>query len=470
MPSRTGFPDHFLWGVATSAYQIEGSPLADGASPSIWHRFSHTPGATHGGDTGDVACDHYRRYREDVALMRDLGIPAYRFSLSWGRLLRDGRGPANPPGLDFYSRLIDLLLAAGIRPMVTLCHWDLPAALDDLGGWRHRDSIDWFADYAELAFRAYGDRVDLWATFNEPWMMSDAGYLKGLHAPGHRDPGEAVRAAHHLLCAHGAAVERFRAGPGGAIGLVVNLEPKHPATDAAADAAAAARAGAYMNRHYLDPLFLGHYPEELPAMFGDAWPRWEIEDFARIRQPIDFLGVNYYSRGIVRDDPASPPARARSILPEHAPRTAMGWEIHPDGLREILEWVKARYGDLPLYVTENGAAFDDPPAGLGGPIEDAPRVEYLRDHLSATRTALANGVDVRGYFAWSLLDNFEWQYGYAKRFGLVHVDFTTQRRTPKRSALFYRDVIRSHGGAIGPNPAAGTVSGSGPHSRGACAP
>ena len=292
MPSPSSFPDDFLWGVGTSAYQIEGSPLADGASPSIWHRFSHLPGSTHGGDTGDVACDHYRRYREDVALMRDLGVQAYRFSLSWGRLLRDGRGPVNAPGLDFYSRLIDLLLAGGVRPMVTLCHWDLPAALDDLGRWTHRDSIHWFADHSDLAFRSYGDRVDLWATFNEPWMMSDAGYLQGIHAPGLRDAGEAALAAHHLLCARGAAVERFRAGRHGAIGLVVNLEPKHPATADPRDAEAAARAGAYMNRLYLDPLVLGRYPEELPVMFGDAWPRSPAEDLLLIRQPIDFLGVN----------------------------------------------------------------------------------------------------------------------------------------------------------------------------------
>lgn len=454
MTTESGFPDGFLWGAATSAYQIEGSPLADGASPSIWHQFSHVPGSTHGGDTGDVACDHYRRYAEDVALMRDLGVQAYRFSLSWGRLLRDGRGPVNPRGLDFYSRLIDRLREAGIRPMVTLYHWDLPAALDHLGGWTSRDSIHWFADYAEVAFRALGDRVDLWATFNEPWMVSDAGYLQGIHAPGHRDPGEAARAAHHLLCAHGAAVERFRGGHAGAIGLVVNLEPMHPATDDASDAAAAARASAYMNRQYLDPLFLGRYPDELPEMFGDAWPRLADDDFRLIRQPIDFLGVNYYSRRLVRDDPAARPTRAGSIVPDLAPRTAMGWEIYPDGLREILDWVRGRYGHIPLYVTENGAAFMDDAPGPEGVIEDAPRVGYFREHLRATRAAIASGVDVRGYFAWSLLDNFEWQHGYAKRFGLVHVDFTTQKRTLKRSALFYRDVIRSRGAAALENPAA----------------
>ena len=444
------FPEDFLWGAATSAYQIEGSPLADGAGPSIWHRFAHAPGTVHGGDTGDVACDHYRRYREDVALMADLGLQAYRFSLSWGRLLPEGRGAVNPKGLDFYSRLIDGLLASGIRPLVTLYHWDLPAALDDLGGWVNRESVRWFADYADVAFRAYGDRVDLWATFNEPWMVSDAGYLRGFHAPGHESPTEAADVAHHLLCAHAAAVQRFRALGRGAIGLVVNLEPKHPATDDPRDRAAAARADAYMNRQYLDPVFLGRYPDELQGMFGEAWSGRAQEDLQFIRQPIDFLGVNYYSRGIVRHDAAARPTGAAPVPADGAPRTEMGWEVYPDGLRETLCWVKQRYGDIPLYVTENGAAFADPPVGPDGVVEDGLRVDYLRRHLRAARGAMELGVRLRGYFAWSLLDNFEWQYGYSKRFGLVHVDFATQQRTPKRSALFYREIIRTRGAALEP--------------------
>ncbi len=445
MPAIHRFPDGFLWGATTSAYQIEGSPLADGAGPSIWHRFSHARGTTQGGDTGDVACDHYRRWREDVALMGELGLNAYRFSLAWGRLRPSGRGATNSAGLDFYSRLIDLLLAAGIQPMVTLYHWDLPAALDDLGGWVNRDSVSWYADYAELAFRTYGDRVKLWATLNEPWMVSDAGYLRGFHPPGHRSAVEAAQVAHHLLLAHSAAVERFRGTARGAIGLVVNLEPKEPATDDPLDASAAARADAYMNRQYLDPVFFGRYPEELPAMFGEAWPRHDPADLERIRQPIDFLGINYYSRGIVRHDPAAPPVCASSVPAEDAPRTEMGWEIYPDGLRQILCWVKRRYGNLPLYVTENGAAFADPAPPAEGPIEDARRVDYLRRHLQAAHRAIELGVDLRGYFAWSLLDNFEWQHGYSKRFGLAHVDFATQKRALKRSAYFYREVIRSKG-------------------------
>jgi beta-glucosidase len=442
------FPSGFLWGAATSAYQIEGSPLADGAGPSTWHRFSHTPGKIKNGDTGDVACDHYRRWREDVALMRELGLNAYRFSISWARLLPGGRGKPNPAGRDFYSRLIDELLEAGIRPMATLYHWDLPAELDDAGGWVNRDSLHWFADYAETAFRAFGDRVPLWATFNEPWMTSDSGYRNGAHAPGHRSAPEAARVAHHILCGHGAAVERFRATARGEIGLVVNLEPKHPADDDARDAAATRRADAYMNRQYLDPIFFGAYPVELREMFGADWPQPDLRDFEWIQQPIDFLGVNYYSRGVTRDDPSDPPIRASRTSVAGAERTGIGWEVYPDGMREILAWVKSRYGEIPLYVTENGAAYEDP-SPEDGVVEDPRREAYLERHIDAVAAAIAEGVDVRGYFAWSLLDNFEWTYGYSQRFGLVHVDFATQQRTIKRSGLFYREVARSNGASLG---------------------
>jgi len=442
--ASTSFPRDFLWGAATSAYQIEGSPLADGASPSIWHRFSHTPGKVHGGDTGDVACDHYRRWREDVGWLRELGVNAYRFSISWGRFLSGGRGRPNPAGRDFYSRLIDALLEGGIRPVATLYHWDLPAELDDAGGWVARDSMHWFADYAEAAFQAFGDRVPMWATFNEPWMTSDSGYLRGVHAPGHHSAAEAALVAHHLLCAHGGAVQRFRSLRRGAIGVVVNLEPKHPASDDPRDAAAAVRADAYMNRQYLDPIFFGSYPVELRECFGADWPAHDERDFELIGQPIDFLGVNYYSRGVTRDDPSDLPMRApRASVPD-VERTGIGWEIYPDGLREILVWVKARYGDLPLYVTENGAAYEDP-GPAGDIVEDPPRVAYLRRHLAAARQAIAEGVDLRGYFAWSLLDNFEWGYGYSQRFGLLRVDFADQKRTMKRSGLFYREVARTNG-------------------------
>lgn len=447
------FPDDFLWGAATSAYQIEGSPLADGAGASIWHEFSHTPGRTRDGGTGDVACDHYRRYREDVALIGDLGLNAYRFSVSWSRVLPDGRGRVNPAGLGFYERLTDALLERGIEPMVTLYHWDLPAALDRLGGWLNPDSAEWFADYARSLFRALGDRVKLWVTLNEPWVVVDGGYLHGGLAPGQRNPFGAPHAAHNLLRAHGRAVQAYRAEGRHHIGLVVNLEPKYPATETVEDLNATMRADAYWNRYYLDPAFLGGYPPELPEIFGEAWPAFPDSDFDSIRQPLDFLGINYYSRQVVRHDPDDwPLAAARVPQPRHT-HTEMGWEVYPQGLTDILEWVAGRYGPLPLYVTENGAAFYDPPQAEGE-IDDPLRRRYLRDHLRAVLEARRKGIDLRGYFAWSLLDNFEWAHGYVPRFGLVHVDYATQRRTPKSSARFYADVIRSRGAALDPDRAA----------------
>ena len=359
------FPGDFLWGAATSAYQIEGSPLADGAGPSIWHRFAHTPGRTANGETGDVACDHYHRFRDDVALLDDLGLNAYRFSVSWSRILPVGRGTVNPRGLGFYDRLIDALLERRIQPVLTLYHWDLPAALDDLGGWLNPDSAHWFADYAGVLFRAFHDRVPLWTTLNEPWVVVDGGYVHGTLAPGYSTPESAPRVAHHLLRAHGAAVQAYRAEGrgGGRIGIVLNIEPKHAASDAPADVAAARRADAYMNRQYLEPVLGRSYPAELAEIFGPAWPAFPDADLRLIAQPIDFLGIN-------------------------------------------------------------------------------------RGHLRAALEAVRRGVNLRGYFAWSLLDNYEWSLGYSKRFGIVHVDFTTQRRTPKASARFYTDVVRTRGAAL----------------------
>jgi beta-glucosidase len=443
----TCFPPEFLWGAATSAYQIEGSPLADGAGPSIWHRYVRLPGVIDGGDTGDVACDHYRRYPEDIRLMQGLGLKAYRFSVSWSRVFPEGRGRLNPKGLDFYRRLLDALLAAGIEPLPTLYHWDLPAALDDLGGWVNRDSAAWFADYAHVLFRALEGKVKRWATLNEPWVVVDGGYLHGVHAPGHASLQEAPLASHNLLRAHALAVQAFRADGRGEIGLVVNLEPKYAVSDAPAEMAAIARAHAYMNRQYLDPVFFGTYPDELAEIFGDAWPSFPQEDMKLIREPFDFLGVNYYTRSVNRADTLSPPVCAAPVRQAGAEYTEMGWEVFPQGLKETLLWVKRRYGDLPLYITENGAAFADPQPE-NGRVEDARRVEYLRSHLRAAHEAIQEGVNLRGYFVWSLLDNFEWSYGYSKPFGLVHVDFATQRRTPKASAGFYSRVIQSSGGAL----------------------
>jgi beta-glucosidase len=448
MTHDNSFPADFLWGAATSAYQIEGSPLADGAGPSIWHRFSHTPGLVARGENGDLACDHYHRYEADIALMRDLGLNAYRLSVSWSRVLPEGKGRVNEKGLDFYRRLVDGLRAAGIQPLITLYHWDLPAALDDRGGWLNRNVARWFADYASVMYRALDDRQPIWATLNEPWVVTDGGYLHGPLAPGHRNWFETPIAAHNLLRAHGAAVAAYRAVGKGRIGIVVNLEPKYPASDSEEDRQALIRADAYMNRQYLDPIFLGSYPKELPPLFGEAWPSFPDSDFNDIRQTIDYLGVNYYKRGITRNAPNVMIERADRVYNPRAVYTETDWEVFPQGLTDILVWVRDRYGKLPLYITENGAAFYDPPTA-DGKVEDPLRVDYLRQHLLAAREAMRRGVDLRGYCVWSLLDNFEWALGYSKRFGIIHVDFETQKRTLKASAKFYKEVIRTRGGALG---------------------
>ncbi len=444
------FPEDFLWGAATAAYQVEGSPLADGAGPSHWHRFTHTPGRVANGDTGDVACDFYRRWESDVELMRELGLQAFRMSVAWGRVFPEGTGRVNVKGLDFYARLVDRLLERGITPSVTLYHWDLPAALDDRGGWLNPDIAHWFTDYAQTLFRALGDRVPLWSTLNEPWVIADAGYLHGVHAPGHASPWEAPRASHNLLRAHAAAVRAYRAGGWPhRIGLVVNLEPKYPASEAAADLAATRRSDAYMNRQYTDPVFLGRYPDEMPELYGEAWPRWDPAEVAALEEPIDFLGVNYYTRGIMRDEPSQPVERAVRVRHPGHPVTELGWEVYPEAFYQLLTGLKARYGDVPLYITENGAAFYDPPSTVDL-VPDGLRIAYLTSHLRAVREAMRAGVDVRGYFVWSLFDNLEWSAGYAKRFGIVHVDFATQVRTPKASAAFYREVIRTRGAHVAP--------------------
>jgi beta-glucosidase len=442
------FPDRFVWGAATSAYQIEGAPRADGAGPSIWDRFSHLPGKISSGDTGDIATDHYHRYAADVNLMSELGLTSYRFSIAWGRILPEGTGKVNAAGLAFYDRLIDALLAKNIAPMVTLYHWDLPEALDARGGWLNRGMSHMFADYASTVFRAFDDRVQRWVTLNEPWVVAHEGYGIGTHAPGHRDFREVPIVSHNLLLAHGAAVQAYRAIGKHQIGLVVNLEPKYPASDNADDIAAVARADAYMNRHYLDPVFRSHYPAELVEAFGDAWPKFLEADWPLIQTPFDFLGVNYYSRNVVRDAPGELPPRAARVRQNGNLHTEMDWEVFPAALTRILVWIKDRYGNPPIYVTENGAAFDDPAHSENGVVDDPLRVSYFRDHLRAAHDAIAQGVDLRGYYAWSLLDNFEWAFGYSKRFGIVHVDFDTLARTPKSSAHFYSDVIRSHGTSL----------------------
>jgi beta-glucosidase len=446
--SATRFPERFLWGCATSAYQIEGSPLADGAGPSIWHRFAHTPGRINDGDTGDVTCDHYRRFQSDVDLMHALQLGAYRFSISWSRVLPQGTGRVNPAGLGFYERLVDALLARGIQPMATLYHWDLPAALDDRGGWLNRDAASWFAEYADVVFRKLDDRVQYWCTLNEPWVCTDGGYLHGLLAPGHRSLFEAAIAAHHLLLAHGTAVQAYRASGRNKIGLVVNIEPKYPASNSEADLAATRRADAYMNRQFLDPALRGEYPPELAEIFGEAWPTHSAEDLKIISQPLDYIGVNYYTRAVVQADATAWPLRAAPVRQKHRTYTETGWEVFPQGLTDTLLWIKDRYGNPPVYITENGAAFFDPAKVEGAVLEDPLRVDYLRKHIRAIHDAIRQGADIRGYFAWSLFDNLEWAYGFSKRFGLVHMDYETLQRTPKASARFYSRVIASNGAAL----------------------
>jgi len=400
--------------------------------------------------TGDLACDHYRRWPEDVALMRALGLGSYRFSVAWGRVLPEGTGTPNEAGLAFYDRLVDALLEAGVTPMLTLYHWDLPAALEDRGGWLNPDMPKWFADYASLLYARFGSRVPLWCTINEPWVVVDAGYVHGVNAPGHRDWFEATRATHSLLLSHAAAVRRFRESGlrDARIGLVVNLAPHHPATDAAADVAAAVRGHAYFNEHYLDPAYRGRYPDAVREMFGEAWPDHTPRDMASLAEPFDFLGINWYTGYDVRHDDTALPTRAREVPGDRGPKMTTGWEVRPELLIETLTWVTERYGRVPIYITENGAAFPDPDTAPGGTLQDPLRTDYLRRHLAAAREAIRRGVDLRGYYVWSLLDNFEWASGFSHRMGLVHVDYATQQRTIKASGEFYREVIRTNGACV----------------------
>jgi beta-glucosidase len=438
----SGLPGTFRFGAATAAYQIEGAVREDGRGESIWDRFSHTPGRVHNGDTGDVACDHYRRYREDLDLMAALGLELYRFSIAWPRIQPEGKGAPNRAGLDFYRRLVDGLLERGIEPMATLYHWDLPQALQDQGGWEHRDTAKRFAEYSALVFRQLGDSVRSWVTHNEPWVTAFEGYGYGTKAPGVRDWSRALAVAHNVLLSHGLAVRAFRElGPrSGEVGIALNLYPVYPATMQSEDRAAAYRFDGFMNRWFLDPIASGSYP---PDMVGEYETRFGDLSFVRpgdlttISAEIDFLGVNYYSRTLATTGADEP-------LGVHTPRgglpiTAMGWEVSPDSFYDLLVRLGRDYG-WPVVITENGAAYDDsPPAN--GVVDDPERLNYFRRHLAAVERAVDAGVDVRGYCAWSLLDNFEWDRGYSKRFGIVYVDYKTQRRIPKQSALWYRDLI-----------------------------
>jgi len=446
--------ERFLWGAGTASYQIEGGVHEGGRQPSIWDTFSHTPGRVAGGDTGDMACDHFHRYEQDVDLLAGLGVNAYRFSLAWGRLV-DAGGRPNPAGIDFYSRLVDALLAHDITPVVTLYHWDLPQFLDDTGGWLNRDTASRFADYASIAVRALGDRVAHWTTLNEPWCTAFLGYASGEHAPGHRDPGEALTAAHHLNLAHGLGVEAIRSRRSDAIvSVVCNLHAIFPAGDSPADAEAAARLRRVGNDIWTGPMLTGRYPDQLmdETMPYSDWSFVRDGDLETIHQPLDAFGINYYSSSRVTAGTRTFAQRLAAgerqcwvadnvdVLPPTGPLTAMGWNIDPDALTWLLTDFAARFPRLPVFISENGAAFDDVVAGDA--VHDRARIDYIDAHISAVARAMDAGVPVIGYFVWSLLDNFEWAWGYSRRFGLVYTDFATQRRTPKDSFAWYADVVR----------------------------
>ncbi|GAA1941728.1 GH1 family beta-glucosidase [Kitasatospora viridis] len=454
-PPFPDLPAGFRFGAATAAYQIEGAHDEGGRGPSIWDTFSHTPGRTLGGATGDTACDHYHRYREDVALLRELGVDSYRFSISWSRLLPQGTGPVNPEGLAFYDRLVDELLAAGISPAVTLYHWDLPQTLEDGGGWRVRSTAEAFAEYAALAAERYGDRVERWITLNEPYCSAFVGHAEGRHAPGTREGRGALAAAHHLLVAHGLAVRELRAAGAREIGITLNLDQLDAASRLPEDLAALRRAEVLHNEIWTEPLFAGRYPAlERETWSGQADGPWRLPgDLQLIGAPLDFLGVNFYRPITIAAAPhREPDPELRTAVdigvaeldPYGSRHTTMGWPVVPAAFSQLLRGLDFRYPNLPpIWITENGTAEPDV-LTPDGAVHDADRIDYLADHLAAVAVAVAAGVDVRGYYVWSLLDNFEWARGYEQRFGLVHVDYDTLTRTPKDSYRWYRGLITAH--------------------------
>ena len=461
MSGRLSFPDGFRWGAATAAYQIEGAVEEDGRTPSIWDTFSHTPGKTLDGDSGDVATDHYHRFREDVALLGELGVGSYRFSVSWPRVTpevtADALGPVNPAGLDFYSRIVDALLEAGLAPMATLYHWDLPQALEDSGGWTEPRTAERFAEYAGVVGKRLGDRVGTFITLNEPWCAAFLGYAAGVHAPGRTDPAAALAATHHLNLAHGLAVSALRAAaPASGLGVSLNLGWVRPSRDTPGDRDAARRIDGLHNRLFLGPMLSGAYPDDV---LGDTvsvsdWSFVRDGDLELIHQPLDALGLNYYAPTLVRarDEAPAPGPGPRAtpwpacedidFPPQHGPRTDMGWSVDPRGIYELLMRLAKEAPGTDLYVTENGAAYPDV-LSPDGAVHDPDRIDYLRRHLEAVHRAVDDGAPVRGYYVWSLLDNFEWALGYSKRFGIVYVDYDSQTRTVKDSGRWYADVASS---------------------------
>jgi len=439
----SALPADFVWGAATSAYQIEGAVDEDGRAPSIWDTFSHTPGMVDNGDTGDVACDHYHRWPEDLELMKTLGLDGYRFSFAWPRILPQGSGPVNQAGLDFYDRLVDSLLEAGITPNATIYHWDLPQALQDKGGWPERETAERYGEFAALVANRYGDRVKDWATFNEPLCSAWIGHLEGRMAPGWTDLTAAVRTSVHLHVGHGLAVQALRAAHSGLrIGIVNNLSPIVPATDREADIAAARRADGHTNRWWLDPIFGRGYPQDMVEVYGVELPLKD-GDLESVAAPLDWVGLNYYFPQTIVDDPTGPAPYAKMAYLPGLRRTAMDWEVNADGLEQLLVRLHEEYQAPRVLITENGSAYRDV-VGPDGQVHDPERTQYLEEHLAACARAAKRGVPVGGYYCWSLMDNFEWAYGYDKRFGLVHVDYSTQKRTVKTSGRRYAELIAAH--------------------------
>jgi len=437
------FPKDFLWGAATASYQIEGAWNEEGKGESIWDRFAHTPGTIYENQNGDIACDHYHRYEEDVELMAEIGLKAYRFSISWPRIFPEGRGKLNPKGVYFYEKLIDKLLEKNIKPAITLYHWDLPQTLEDKGGWLNRDTAKYFSEYANFMFYKFGDVVPIWITLNEPFVSAFLGYAWGWHAPGKKDMKGAFVAGHNMLLAHGLAVQAYRdGGYKGNIGITINVATVYPETNSEEDLKAVEKQDAFGNRWFIDPIFKRKYPEIIWKILEENnWSfDFPISDFDIISSPIDFMGINYYTRNIVAYDKNSYLGVKRVEGPnEH---TDMGWEVYPDALYDILIQLYRDY-KIPIYITENGAAYND--TLEDGRIRDINRINYLKEHIKRAYFAIRDGVDLRGYFVWSLMDNFEWAHGYSKRFGIIYVDYSTQKRILKDSAYFYKKVIEENG-------------------------
>lgn len=440
------FPAGFLWGAATASYQIEGGWNEDGRGPSIWDTYSKTPGKVLHGDTGDVAADHYHRWKEDVALMKELGLPAYRFSFAWPRILPAGTGTINPKGLGFYDRLVDELLKANIQPFATVYHWDLPQALEDKGGWVNRQTAQYFADFAGILVDHFSDRITNWITINEPYIVSMLGYLDGVFAPGVKDQTAASAATHHLLLGHGLAVQAMRAAARQPlqIGITLNLSNVESASKSPEDMKAAKIQDIHLNRIFLDPLYFGKYPEEITGEMGFVFPAGYEKDFPTITTPTDFLGINNYSRDVVRFNPASSHFHCETIQPEGSSYSEM-WEIHPHGLNDLLARLKRDYPIKAIYITENGTSVTDG-VDADGRVRDSRRIQYLQDYIAAVHQAIQSGVPVKGYFVWSLLDNFEWNSGYSRRFGIIFVDYEKgQKRVIKDSARWFSHTIRQNG-------------------------